>query len=610
MPDNNLTNNIQHVRDGEPVNSAVTSRATQQLQAAVRYLKDRLDAAELGETLIKHDVTLAPDVLVGSPVYYRQNTQRYEAALADIEFDAELGTLVAKESCNWVGIVVSKQNSTLGDIMLAGAKQVSLVNAVSGAVLPGRYFLSSTNPGKLTREKPAIAISVLVVAGDGTVFIDRQRYDFLEDHVHYQFELDWRPAGEIGQYFVADIENKVTVEILNPDTSQSGWLPADHPIFNGTAPVGAAYGYNMSQDAAVSRVWPPVPLDSVSLTRFVGDRVLDTFDGVGTTKVLSMSELIVPRIGNSSLIKVTNDGIWWMLDRAGYTPWPLTYHNLSLADSDSINYDLEPNMVLSFSKMSTLTDRTVVTSLIAPVGSAISVENCDGEPASTGALKVDIDLDQLIASDVTDVAGHLVFKELSVENQLVRGPVCEGLIAGANIVLSSTHQDGSLHQGTITIDALSSLSSLELFPSIIRLSDLEEDFYQETPHVFFPSNRASYVTLVFAIPAVGIPSSPRMQLRLVLLGRSNGTIPNLPVKYRRIARPSIPTSLPLPAADTNLTFNSSRVLTADQYAETTSAQFVVAAGDTVLVRVSRAASDGYGGHIGMLRASAIISQAS
>jgi hypothetical protein len=610
VPDNNLTNNIQHVRDGEPVNSAVTSRATQQLQAAVRYLKDRLDAAELGETLIKHDVTLAPDVLVGSPVYYRQNTQRYEAALADIEFDAELGTLVAKESCNWVGVVVSKQNSTLGDIMLAGAKQVSLSNAVSGAVLPGRYFLSSTNPGKLTREKPAIAISVLVVAGDGTVFIDRQRYDFLEDHVHYQFELDWRPAGEVGQYFIADVENESTVEIVNPDASLSGWLPADHPVFNSSAPANAVFGYNLSQDPAVSRVWPPVPLDSVSLTRFSGDRLLEIFAPSGNARGAVLSEVIIPRLGNSSLISVTNDGIWWMNNQAGYTPWPVTYHNLSINDSDSIDYAVEPNMVLSFSKMSTLTDRTVVTSLIAPAGSAISVENCDGEPASTGALKVDIDLDQLIASDVTDVEGHLVFKELSVDNQLVRGPVCEGLVAGTNIILSSTHPDGSLHQGTVTINALSSLSSLELFPSIIRLSDLEEDFYQETPHVFFPSNRASYVTFVFAIPAVGIPSSPRMQLRLVLLGRSNGTIPNLPVKYRRIARPTNPTALPLPAADASLTFNSSRVLTADQYAETTSAEFVVAAGDTVLVRVSRAASDGYSGHIGMLRASAIISQAS
>jgi antitoxin (DNA-binding transcriptional repressor) of toxin-antitoxin stability system len=51
---------VPYVRDGEPVTAAVDGRPLRALAGRSEYLKDRIDAAELGEAVVRRAVSLDP----------------------------------------------------------------------------------------------------------------------------------------------------------------------------------------------------------------------------------------------------------------------------------------------------------------------------------------------------------------------------------------------------------------------------------------------------------------------------------------------------------------------------------------------------------------------
>jgi hypothetical protein len=102
------------------------------------------------------------------PVYYNSGTAQYEAAQATS----------GKEVC--VGIIVAKASSTVGNILLVGSGDVNITSSLqTGDTLSaGRYYLSETQAGKLTKTvpyhstgAPAIQVSVLVADGTGKVYV-------------------------------------------------------------------------------------------------------------------------------------------------------------------------------------------------------------------------------------------------------------------------------------------------------------------------------------------------------------------------------------------------------------------------------------------------------
>jgi hypothetical protein len=221
--------NIKHVTPGEPVQAGVVGRPDRVLEARTDYLKDRLDAAELGRALFEMDATIASDVLPGHPVFWNAATQRYEKALAAVSGDAESQAFVTQPSSDCVGLCFKKKSETRGDIVLRGLvefESADIANSVTVPIESGRYFLSAAEPGKLSRQRPPVTVSVCHIQGPNDscttrvrVIVMPQFKDFLEDHTHYRFDLVATPAGT---NTVELVDGQERHRILSPNAELPG----------------------------------------------------------------------------------------------------------------------------------------------------------------------------------------------------------------------------------------------------------------------------------------------------------------------------------------------------------------------------------------------------
>lgn len=584
---------IAHIQNGEAVDAAVTGRPDRALSKRTVYLKERLDEIEAGRSLIATDVPLDSSLLVGQPVHWNSTTEQFEAALAATETDSTTGLLVPTASSDVLGIVWEKVSDVLGHVALAGLVTVDLANAITDPEESGRYYLSPAEAGKLVKQRPAVSVPVLFNLGDGRAYILPAMRDFQEDHIHYQIELVCEPAGDYTMPAEGDRHT-----ITSADAELPGWLPADHASFDGMAPIGAVFGYNLAAHTALDRLWPPIPTTAVALYWDKGS------GHVGGT--------LVP-LGQSGLVIINQAGIWWMSDCYGDVPWPVDFVSASSESSLSSTPECarqeQMRLTLGFAHMIFGTDRNVVTSLRAAAGSIITITNLDGAAATGGDLQLALNL-ALLVNEESDETGSFVLKSLS-GTQLQGGHVVSGLIAGEGIELSSDEDlqveiaGDTLHRGSVTVTAITDPAERELPAQLFRVGDVQERYYQDIPYLGMATGRASGVRIKFHVPAVGLPTTPQVKLRAVLLGRATGTFPDLDLSYRRIPRPA-GSQLPLPTSDTALTFSPSQAITADNYIEVESDAFTVAAGDTLHLTLSRAASDGYSAEVGLLRVTAIL----
>jgi hypothetical protein len=585
---------IRAIRDGEPVSAGVANRPDFDLQCNLNYLLDLFDDVVGGQGAIRHRATLDPDCLPGYAVYWDAAMQRFAPALAAVSDDPLTGDLILAPSTDAVGIVLFKENSTLGDVLLSGYGTVDLALALqdAGPVVPGRYYLSTRMPGTLTRQRPALSVSVLVADGAGGIYVQPTLRNFLEDHVHYEFRLHAVPAGSNGGTTVTD-----------PDPTKVGWLPADHVSFAGNAPVGAAYGYNLKADTPLLRVWPPIPLSSANIFWDKGQ------GHVGAT--------VIPR-GPGGLVVIDGAGIWWMSNVAGDVPWPSAAPPEVFVPPNDPSGPENPRLeemqiILTFTRMLFATSKSVVTSIRPAEDSPLFFLDCDGNPASTGDLQAGINLDFVDDPDLVD--GGIAFKRLE-GSTFRKGWMVEGLRAGLNCRLGSDHVQvrgtGSgaydVYQGVVTVDALIGQAEQGVEPEIERLADAQQRYYQDIPYIGFGAGRRSGLRYVFDLPVVGLPSVPLFKMRLRLLGRAAGSLPALTMTYRRLPRPA-GAAVPLPddSAEQSLLFPSSGVTVGgNTYVEIESDTFAVVPGDVVVVLLLRSASDGYTAEIGVLRSDGVI----
>lgn len=622
---NNWLNNIRHVAPGEPVKASIVGRPDRALEERTSYLKDRLDAAELGRALFDTDATISPDVVEGMPVFWNFQTQRYEKALAAVENDEVTQTLVTQASSDCIGILYSKKSNTLGDVVLRGiVRMPAIANAVDGTVNPGRYYLSTIEPGKLTQQKPPVTVSVCYVQGakdncadDPWVVVMPQMRDFLDDHIHYRFELETTAAGTV-------VYENGKYTITEPDAEAKGWLPADHAVFNGKAPAGALFGYNFKADLAISRVWPPVPIMAVAM---LWDKGVDL---VGANEI---------PLGRDGLAICDLNGIWWMSDCTDDVPW---VRDLTATSSSSSTTSSSTNaecpreermrVIVVYLRMLFGNDRSVVTSLQPAPGSPITVVNCDGLPAKTGDLELDLDLN--LAVMPPDVPGARVLKRVEDGYKIRPGWVTEGIVSGSPaIVIDSVKDDPNYvreltiaektalglpsgetvtaHQGLVKITFDDALAEREIAPQIIRLSDVVERLYLDIPYLGFPAGQDSLIRVRFPVVSSGLGTSLQMRVRAQLFGRVAGTLPELIATYRILSRPeSGEIALPQEDVTPALVFASDVAVAKDSAVEVNSAAFTVNQGDTVLVTLRRPLiagnPDAFLGEVGLLRLSGII----
>lgn len=607
--------NIRHVNSGEPVKASVVNRPDSALETRTNYLKERLDAAAVGQALFDVDATVAENVLEGQPVFWNSETQRYEQAVVAVGPDPETQNLVAQPSSDCLGLVYRKKSSNSADVVLRGiVKLPGITNAVNGPITAGRYYLSPAEPGKLVKDRPAAPVSICHIQGpkdncaaDPWIVVAPQLHDFLSDHVHYRFELVPTALGEVSE---TDGRHQITVDSdLNLDTA-AGWLPANHDSFSGKAPPNAAFGYNLKAHPQLAQVWPPVPIAAAAVLWDKGENHTGAFE--------------VP-VGSDGLVVLNANGIWWMSDCVNDVPWTSTEQSSSSSAGIECPRVERMRVIVVFLRMLFANDKSVVTSLYADPASPLQITNCNNEPATSGDLKIDLNLQLLV--EPGDATGGRAIKEITDNNTFKRGWVTEGVFSASDaIVLTGSNtrtlttaektafgiSDPSVvaHQGLVRLAFNDPSLEREIAPQIIRLSDVIERLYYDVPYLAFPQGQESSVRLRFNVPNSGLSSTLSMTVTAQLLSRASGAsgLPDLAVTYRRLPRPT-GDAIDLNKFDTDgLILEYDSAITADKVVEVSTAAFAVAQGDTVLVTITRQPLDSvpYAGEIGLLRVAGVV----
>lgn len=588
-------NQVDHVRDGEPVSSGVVGRPARALEGNLNYIRDLQEIALAGQSVVAAAAEIDPALVPGQPVYFDSSLNRFAPALAAVTVEVGTGALIPTPSSDCLGILVSKSSATVGRILLAGRALVDLTAAIGSTPVAGRYYLSSAVAGRLVRQRPAVSVPVLQLASDGYVYVQPQIREFLSDHVHFALQLKCAPAGT-----VTPPAPGARHTLTSPNVALQGWLPAGHASFAGAAPLGASWGYNIAAHPELSQIWPPLPVTAAML---VFDR--------GETKI---GGTIVP-LGTAHLAVIDSSGIWWMSDAYGDVPWPTAYNSASpptpLAPNTSVPEAPrleEMRMTLAFAKSLYADAGNVVTRITPADGSPITVTDTDGDSASTGSVQLGLDLSLSVGSALN--TGSSVLKTLAGQ-AFARGHVVEGIRVDSTMTMTSSVSgvDGAaaaIGQGTVVLGVQTTPVDRELAPHVTRLQDVRERDYLGLPYLAFPPDRSSSVEYVIHIPPAGLPVSPTVVLRFALFMRSAGNVPAVTVEYRRLPRPSSG-AIALVTADTALTVTGlGGAATSATCRELTTQSFAVAAGDTLVVTVTRPGGGGYSDDLGVYRAGAVL----
>lgn len=592
---------------GDRVAAGITNRMPQDGFDNTLYLKALIDAAQIGSAIFARNVRIETDAKVGMPVYYRPENSQFERGLAAVVNDPNLSTLVMAPSANIWGVVYKKCAPDAADILLSGFAPLDLTEAIDEPLEAAVYYLSSVEPGKLTTMRPPVGIPILRADGQGNVLVNPQWRDIIEDHIHYKFDLLVAPAGDHNLPSPGGVHT-----IPNPDPAREGWLPADHPVFDGNAPAGAAFGYNLQINTSLNSVWPPLPISGASLVWTWGDD-------------LQLGGMEVPLGVETGLAVIDENGIWWMSNCYGDVPWPTdwtpgTSASVGVGPLECPRF-LYMSLTLYFLRAVLASNKTVVTSLRAAEGSRLTVR-CfpEGTPDTVGDLEIDLDLDFVAGNN--DEPGHLVLKDLD-ENTFKRGPIVEWIKAGSNrVVMSSTapaNEDpddpGSpiVHQGRITLDVDVDPGSKELLTQLVRLDGASEEFPFDVHAIGFKANKTALFRGKLNVPSEGLPLNPQLRIRLRIMGRSGGTLPSLDLAMRRIPATVVPpypsaTPLAIPLVDTAVPIDTVVSISPNEYIDALSDPLSVAAGDVVIFEVKRNAGDTYVAevdvlsHVGVLEA--------
>tara|TARA_Y100000385_G_C13094758_1_gene640630 strand:- start:114 stop:1943 length:1830 start_codon:yes stop_codon:yes gene_type:complete len=600
---------IKFIKDGEPVSPGTPNRPLQQLDQNIQYLWELIKAAELGSTVYARSQTVQSTIEVGQPVYLNSSTQIFEAAYATSETDTATGYLLTSESSQVWGIVAEKLHATTADILLFGYAAIDIKEAIAtaelnsdGSVPAGLWYLSGKSVGKLTKQVPPVSVPVCKTDANGNVYVNPQFTDFLENHRHYAFDLEMLPAGTVTPPSVGAVHT-----ITAADSSEPGWLPASDAIFDGNAPTGAKFGYNLSQNPDLNGVFPPIPLQSASITM----QRPSVYDATGEHKWYGQTLM-------ADLVVIDRNGIWWMSDCYDEVPWPTDYDSSSSA-SESYG-DCDPagssySMKLYYTRVNFATDNSTVSSLNS-LDNRLTI-TCAGKdtPASTGHLDIDLDLSFLIGP--TNVAGYNVFKSLdTTTGEFSSGPVAEGMYsASANVNLvgdDSTAAAGpsgeTVYHGKIGI-SVDSAGETELSSQLVRLDGVQEQDYPVL-YLGFPDDSLSNYVVKFEVPST-LTGTLNFVFKARVLGRVSGTLPPLTATYYKAAAASGLTPVSITQSYSAVTFDptAATLASANQAVEVSSSSISVSAGEIIYVKLERdpdATADTYAGEVGVMQQIGVI----
>jgi hypothetical protein len=251
-----------------------------------------------------------------------------------------------------------------------------------------------------------------------------------------------------------DIDYGHAIDVNYVDKNLPGWLPATSTYFPDVQiPAGARYGYNFAADSNLNQLFP---------------------EGVfGTYVVFKDGQAVSPQV-----VSTSSNAIWWF-DSFNELPWGKLGHypgDRHILPNTNITYtDWSLNNALNIIKPTQLTlvytklvngGIKVVTSLETDPDSPLSITDPQGNPATTGPLKLSAGF--TLTNPSNSETGAIVVKSIT-GFAMKRGPVVEKIVAGENIQLSSTLPNG---QGNVTVSVSGLDGKLEGQPDILAIDDI------------------------------------------------------------------------------------------------------------------------------------------
>ena len=425
----------------------------------------------------------------------------------------------------------------------------------------------------------------------------------------YAFRIDTEPqflpeqsdaaAGRYAFAYTITITNtgRVPAQLISrlwtiedADDAEMGWLPADHSSFDGLAPEGAVFGYNLAA-AELQHLWPPVPLSSAYLE-------WDRGDGTGGTGV------------SPAVCLLDINGIWWMSACEDDAPWQYASGYTTTTTEDAACPALgEMRLTLFFTRLVSDTGNAMVRSLRS--ASSLLRFVCTGTDtdATEGDLTAILDFSLALDGTPNDVSAYAV-KTLLENGKLKRGPIVAGIKSGSSSLLvgGSIANVNGFARGDVTLTLVAQPLGAELTVDDVQLQGVQLEYPDHNVALMYEAGRNSSLVAKINVP-FGLDglTSVGVKIRAWVLGSTAGTLPLLTLTKRVLPRPGVsPVTLPDDSDDAAVTFNTASTILANQYVEIDSDEITLTPGSSMQFKIARGDSDGYAGDVYLLKLLTVI----
>lgn len=554
------------------------NRIVEQLQANIGKISNLITTTRIGQAVFAFDAPVDPACQVGEPVFFSVANSRFEQSKLSLLVGPGGRTYASESSEAW-GIISEKCAGDRAHILISGVATIDLSASTGSASPAGKFYLTGAVGQLSATIIHPLVVPVLLATGTGDIIF---RPWFAESFPRYtpaKVELLTSPAGTA-------VASLGVSSISSPSALSLGWLPASHSVFDGKAPLGAKFGYNYKQDAQLKYGWPPINPN--------GSRVY--FENGGTQSV--GSEVL---LSDGIRLIINADGIWWMLDSVGQTPWTYPFDG---ATTGTRPLPLPRKMYLE-------TDLTVqgtelltgVTSLTTQIPWLAVLGTGSSTAAKIGDLSLVVDDANLYTTTTSD--DGVVMKSV-VGGKFVRGGAVSSLRSLSSAITLTGQQDVSgRFIGPVDMEFVGS-KDYDLLPVDTQLFNATTESYGDLMALGLPPGRTSSFVCSFHVPA-SVPAGSKIKFVLWLSGGQTYTVPStLTLKSRVFARP---TSGAVSVPSENALVLSIPVGTSvpvGKYVELSSAQVTVSGGSTVYLRVTRTGgSDAVGTEIHVLKQFAV-----
>lgn len=493
---------LEQIRDSiDPVDSATMKRILSQYEQREQHLFEKIADITAKDVLISFEVPLsnvsAPSI--NDVVYYKKETG-LERAIAEYSTSLNELSYSPSDSCFVFGIVKTIATN-VADVYTHGMIKdisVSALLQTGDTFRAGPYYLSKTEPGKITSNPAGVPIYVGYAVNANTFFISPYVHEALSFFLGFKYELLDRPTN-------TPLLTGSTWTIPSPDYNRLGWVPAAGEV---GAPVGAVFKYNIPQnvigdtqlsaaevEAAVSlrQALPPWPFTASSLN----------VNGVEQKF----------RENGEGIFQINQFGIWWFNNQNGYQPWASDFVDWT---TDKGSDFLRPRLLLSFIKVNPELKKSVVTSL-TPSSNRVSIRKLEDPNVSgtAGDLLLDVAID--VETGNTDQESGFAVKDIELDGEtltLKKGPVVSS-VTGVNGITAVSDANGNVTISNTALGLSGVVDSIEPENGATVVPYGLHSFLQ-LPN---PATLQSGFVGKIQLPSI-IPNSP-LRLILTTIGLSN-----------------------------------------------------------------------------------------